>query len=156
MPSYAAFIRGIMPMNPNMRNAKLCGVFESLGFTDVKAVISSGNIIFKSSSKSAPALEAKIQKALNAELGFPGDTFVRSKEELEAMIKKDPFKGAEHSRETYLIVSFLKVPPHEVFTTLDVTINKTPEFMKDIEKKYGKVVTTRTWKTIGRIVDKMK
>jgi uncharacterized protein (DUF1697 family) len=156
MTTYAAFIRGIMPMNPNMRNAKLCGVFESLGFTDVKAVISSGNIVFKSGSKSSTALEAKIQKALSSELGFPGDTFVRSKEALQKMIKRDPFKGAEHNRTTYLIISFLKQAPHEVFATFDLTAERTPEFMKDIETKYGKVVTTRTWKTVRRIFEKME
>lgn len=33
MPIYAALLRGIMPTNPNMRNEKLRGVFESFDTT---------------------------------------------------------------------------------------------------------------------------
>ncbi|MDB5259048.1 MAG: hypothetical protein JWO73_256 [Candidatus Taylorbacteria bacterium] len=155
MPRYAALLRGIMPMNPNMRNEKLRGVFESLGLKNVQTIISSGNVIFESSSKAISALELKIEKALLKQLGIKSPAYIRSKEQLESMIASDPFKGVEHNRATYLIVSFLKQPPHEIFSTIDLSSAKTPEFMRDIEKKYGKDVTTRTWKTIERIVRKM-
>lgn len=42
MTTYVALLRGIVPLNPNMRNEKLRGVFEKLGFTNVRTVISSG------------------------------------------------------------------------------------------------------------------
>ena len=155
MASYAAFLRGIMPMNPNMRNEKLRGVFERLGFTDVQTVISSGNVVFKSGSKSIATLEAKIEKALTAELGFKSAVFIRSKEELEKLIRTDPFKGKEHGRKTYLIVTFLKKEPREIFSVLDLSAAKTPDFMAKVEKEYGKTITTRTWKTVGRIVKKL-
>ncbi|MDB5238974.1 MAG: hypothetical protein JWO00_309 [Candidatus Parcubacteria bacterium] len=155
MAIYAAFIRGIMPTNPNHANAKLRAVFEGLGFTNVRTVITSGNILFESDSKSVAALESKIEKALSAELGITGAAHVRSKQDLEALIKKDPFKGKSHSRETYLIVTFMKEKPRQTFNTIKVTEGEPPKFMNDLEKKYGKTITTRTWKTIGRIVDKM-
>jgi uncharacterized protein (DUF1697 family) len=152
---YAAFLRGIMPMNPNMRNEKLRGVFESLGYTNVKTVISSGNVIFESSSKDISSLEQKIEKALLNQLGIKSPAYIRSKEDLEKILKKDPFKGAEHSRDTYLIVSFLKKKPGEVFTTIDLSDPRAPKFMNDIDKKYAKEVTTRTWKTVERMAKKM-
>ncbi|MBA3630747.1 MAG: DUF1697 domain-containing protein [Actinobacteria bacterium] len=43
MKSYVALLRGIGPSNPNMRNDRLRAVFEDLGFSNVRAVISSGN-----------------------------------------------------------------------------------------------------------------
>jgi uncharacterized protein (DUF1697 family) len=51
-------------MNPNMRNEKLRGVFEGLGLTNVKTVISSGNVLFESPREDVPALEAEIEDAL--------------------------------------------------------------------------------------------
>src|SRR4051812_30410175 len=93
--SYAAFLRGIMPTNPNMRNEKLRGVFESLGFSNVQTVISSGNVIFESTSKDKDVakLEITIEKALTAKLGINSTTIIRSKNDLEKLIASDPFKG---------------------------------------------------------------
>jgi uncharacterized protein (DUF1697 family) len=155
MAKYAAFIRGIMPQNPNMRNARLCEAFESLGFTGVKAVISSGNVIFESSSRSTSALEAKIEKALASSLGIKGCTMVRSKDDLQKIIERDPFKGKSHSRDSYLLATFMKVAPREVYTSLDVTKESTPDLMKDLEKRYGKDITSRTWKTVLKIYDRL-
>ncbi len=145
-----------MPTNPNMRNEKLRGVFEGLGFSNVHTIISSGNVIFESRSKDAAALEIKIEKALLKQLGIKSPAYIRSRQELERLIKKDPFKGMAHGRTSYLIVSFLKKSPREIFNVLDTTDPKMPNFMQDIEKKYGKDVTTRTWKTVERIVKKME
>ncbi len=39
MASYAALLRGIMPSNPAMSNARLRGVFEGLGLQDVRSVL---------------------------------------------------------------------------------------------------------------------
>ncbi len=155
MTSYAASIRGIMPMNPNHANAKLRRAFEDPGFANVQSDISSGNVIFDSASKSPSALEAKIEKALSAGLGIRGATHVRSREDLERIIAADPFKGKAHSRETYLLVTFKKDAPRQAFNEISVA-NGPTSFMSDLEKKYGKDITTRTWKTVNRIVEKMK
>lgn len=156
MTTYAAFIRGIMPMNPNMRNKKLKAEFESLGFSNVKTVIASGNVIFESESRDKTMMENMIGTTLQKNLGFKGTTFIRSKKDLEKIIKKDPFKGTVHSRQSYLIVTFLKKKPFEIFTATNVAEEKTPNFMSQIEKEYGKEITTRTWKTVERMVAKMK
>src|SRR5690242_12977005 len=49
MPLFAALLRGIAPSGTNMTNDKLRGVFEGLGLQDVASVVSSGNIVFRSS-----------------------------------------------------------------------------------------------------------
>ena len=155
MITYVALLRGISPTNPNMRNEKLRSVFEHLGFSNVQTLISSGNVLFESNAKSISSLETKIEKALLKELGIKSPAYIRSKSELEAIMKKNPFKNAVHGSTSYLIVSFLKKEPWEIFANIDVTKKSGPEFMRDIEKKYGKDVTTRTWKTVERIVKKM-
>lgn len=152
---YVALLRGIMPMNPNMRGEKLREVFESLGFKNVQTVIASGNVIFDSPSKSPSSLEKKIEDALPKQLGFKSTTMVRSREELESLTKKKPFRGVEDEKPNYLVVTFFKDRKPELCTVIDLNAGKTPSFMADLEKKHGKDITTRTWKTIGRILKKM-
>jgi uncharacterized protein (DUF1697 family) len=152
---YVALLRGIMPTNPNMKSGKLKGVFESLGFKNVSTVIGSGNVVFSSPSKDTAALEAKIEKAFPKQLGFTSTTIVRSQKEIDALIKKNPFKGVKDEKPNYLIITFFKDRTKELATVIDLSTSKTPQFMSAIEKKHGKELTTRTWKTILRIEKKM-
>jgi uncharacterized protein (DUF1697 family) len=73
MTSYVALLRGIGPLNTNMRNEKLRDVFERLGFENVRTVISSGNVLFQTSAQSTEKLEAVVEKALPKQLRFHSD-----------------------------------------------------------------------------------
>ncbi len=53
-----------------MRNDKLRGVFQELGFANVQTVITSGNVVFETDSHDVRALEARIEEAWPAQLGF--------------------------------------------------------------------------------------
>ncbi len=156
MTTYVALLRGIMPTNPNMKGERLKAVFESLGFESVSTVIASGNVVFDSASKDTAALEAKIEKELPRQLGFTSTTIIRSQEELEQLVKKNPFKGVKDEKPNYLVVTFFKDRKKELCTVLDLSGAKTPDFMRRIEKEYGKEITTRTWKTVGRILKRME
>ncbi|WP_280275558.1 DUF1697 domain-containing protein [Nocardia wallacei] len=179
MNRYAALLRGIMPSNPNMRNEKLRSVFEGLGFEAVGSVLSSGNVVFGSPESDAAALESRIQKALNAELGIGGGTILRSRAELRALVDSDPFPGLTHGRGTYLTVTFLKdraaAAPDAlpaglapavrivgydeaaaaVLAVIDNTASTTPDHMAWLETVYGKDITTRTWLTVQKVLAKL-
>jgi Uncharacterized protein conserved in bacteria len=155
MANYVALIRGIMPTNPNMRNARLAAVMEDVGCTDIRPVLASGNIVFSSKSRSTTALAAKLEKAFSQKLGLANDVIVCSQTDLEALVKKDPFNGATHGKQWYLMVTFRKNGP-PVFTQLDATKTDSPSIMADLEKRHGKQITTRTWNTVCKIVAKMQ
>ena len=177
MTKYVALLRGIAPTNPNMRNAKLRSVFENLGFENVKTVISSGNVVFESPSRSIRKLEESIEKALPEELGFKSTTIIRSQGQLQKLVDKNPFKGMGHSQKSSLNVTFLKKKrrtdikfPYKIdnrdyellgmydgaiCSVIDLTSAKTPDLMLWLEKKFGKEITTRTWKTVERILKAM-
>ena len=155
MTTYVALLRGIMPMNSNMRGEKLRAVFESLGFSNVATVIASGNVIFHTASKNLPALETKIEKALFNQLGFNSTTIIRSEAELEQLVNTNPFKGVVDEKPNYLVVTFFKDHKKELCTVLDTSSVETTNFMRRLEKEHGKKITTRTWKTVGRILTKM-
>jgi uncharacterized protein (DUF1697 family) len=177
MTKYVALLRGIAPLNPNMRNDKLRGVFENLEFENVKTVISSGNVIFESPSRSVKKLEQTIESALPEQLGFTSTTIIRSQGQIQKLVDQDPFRGMEHSQKSSLNVTFLKQKrrpsiklPHKVedrdyellgmydgaiCSVIDLTSAKTPDLMVWLEKKFGKEITTRTWKTVERILKAM-
>lgn len=178
MHRYAALLRGIMPSNPNMRNDKLRGVFEGLGFEKVATVLSSGNLVFRTEPTDTAELEDRIQGALNAELGIAGGTLVRDYDELRDLLDRDPFEGLVHERGSYLTVTFFKrpiddpepaasadpltrvvgydEPTRALLTVIDNSTPKTPDFMAWLDKTYGKDITTRTWLTIQKVVKKME
>ncbi|HLS25999.1 MAG TPA: DUF1697 domain-containing protein [Beutenbergiaceae bacterium] len=111
MTRYCALLRGIGPSDPNMRNDRLRGAFETLGFTEVGSVLSSGNIVFRDSTgEPAEVLEQRIQTVLRAHLGIPGGTIVRSREELQRLSDREPFGERTHGKSTYLTVTFCKRP----------------------------------------------
>jgi uncharacterized protein (DUF1697 family) len=153
---YVALLRGIGPTNPNMKGERLKAVFEGLGFRNVHPVIASGNIVFDAASKNTKALEAKIEKALPAKLGFTSTTIIRSRDEIAALAKKNPFKGVRDEKPNYLLVTFFKDRKLELCTVIKLTEGKTPDFMRDVERRHGKELTSRTWKTVGRILKKME
>src|SRR5688572_19557075 len=101
---YVALLRGIGPGTPNMRNDKLRGVFEGLGFKNVQSVISSGNIIFETDAIDVKSLETKIEKQW-PRLGFNSTTIIRSQKQLQALVDADPFKGLTHGSSSYLLVT---------------------------------------------------
>lgn len=175
MTTYVALLRGIGPMNPNMRPAKLRQAFEKMGFQNVRTVISSGNVVFDSSSKSASSLEKKIEAALPKLLHFSSTTIVRSKKEIETLSKKNPAKRVVHGAKSYVLVTFLKnhsaklrllprkgpgfrvlgVYKREVCVVINMQDARTPDLMLKFEKEFGKEITSRTWNTVVRIKDKM-
>lgn len=176
MKRYVALLRGIGPGIPNMRNNKLREFFEDLGFTNVQTVISSGNVLFEANPTDRKILEAKIEEALPKKLGFKSTVIIRSKEELQELAAKDPFKGKIHSRETYLFVTFPKSRPHtnlefpykptnktytilgiygqEICSIADLSGTKTPDLMQWLEKQFGTQITSRTYKTVEKILQK--
>jgi uncharacterized protein (DUF1697 family) len=175
--NYIALIRGIGPGDPRMTNDKLRGVFESLGFGDVKSLISSGNFIF--SSPKTPS-ETEIEKAIEQQLGFFRPVVIRSQGDIQHIINLKPFGISEHSQEYYTLVTFLKNPLTElpfdiplqnaenffeiiaydkktraIFSVTNHTAVPNPKIMVWLEKQLGKEnVTSRTWKTVGRIHNK--
>lgn len=154
MHIYVALLRGIGPTNPNMHPKKLKGFFEGLGLKNVATVIASGNVVFES-QKRAQALEALIEKELPKKLKFSSTTIIRSQQELEKLVKKNPFKGIKDEKPNYLIVTFFKSRRPELCTVIDTSASNGANFMAALEKKHSKAITTRTYKTVHRILAKM-
>ena len=98
MPRYVAFLRAINVGGHTVAMAALRKHFVEAGCCDVETVIASGNVLFGSSSRSAAALEKKIGAYLEARLGYPVATFLRTPEELASIAGHRPFARSDSER----------------------------------------------------------
>jgi uncharacterized protein (DUF1697 family) len=166
MKRHAAFLRGVSPMNCKM--PALARAFEAAGFTDVRTLLSSGNVVF-SASGAARTLQKKAEAAMLEHLGRTFLTFVRPIAELQAIVDADPFAAFPLPGNAKRVVTFLLAPPaaapslpvtmeeasilalhgHEAFSAY-VPGPRGPVFMGLIERTFGKDVTTRTWDTVRK------
>ena len=156
-----------MPTNAKMPELKRA--FEAAGFSDVKTLLGSGNVLFTTTRASVPSLERKAEAAMQQTLGRTFLTIIRPVEYLRSMLESDPFKRFRIKPAEKRVVTFLRNQPvtsikvpvtlgaarilahqgTEVFTTYQRGA-ATPEFMTLIEKTCGKELTTRTWDTVTK------
>lgn len=104
MTRYAAFLRGVNLGKRTVKSAELKSAFEGLGFTDVKTLLASGNVLFD--AKSAKSLKEKIEAGLREQFGFDVPIVLRTMDELKAMVKANPF-GREAGEDAQLHVLLL-------------------------------------------------
>jgi uncharacterized protein (DUF1697 family) len=167
MPRYVAFLRGVSPMNAKMPALKGC--FEAAGFSDVRTLLSSGNVVFSTRSASQATLERRAEKAMQSGLGRSFDTIVRPVEYLQTLIESDPFAEFRLPSTAKRVITFLRHPA-EFKLTLPIEQDdasilkfigsevlaayvpgpKGPVFMSLLERTFGKNITTRTLDTVRK------
>ena len=107
MPRYVAFLRGVSPMNARMPALKSC--FEAAGFSDVRTLLSSGNIVFNFRASSLVSLERRAEAAMQSELGRSFGTIVRSSRYLQTFIASEPFAEFELPSTAKRVVTFRRM-----------------------------------------------
>jgi uncharacterized protein (DUF1697 family) len=171
MARYAAFLRGVMPSLVTM--PALRAAYEAAGFTEVRTVLGSGNVVFSAPAAPPERLARKADAAVEAALGRPFPAMIRPVAELEALVEADPFAGLRLPPAAKRVVSFLrerprmkpKLPVEQDGARLLALSNagtellgayvpspRGPVFMVLIERTLGKDVTTRTWETVKKVV----
>ena len=177
MARFVAFLRGIGPGNPNMANSRLREAATSVGMQNVTTFISSGNVLFDTDDTDLAAVEAVLEEAWRTRLGFDSRTIVRTRDQLQRLVGLSPFGSLEHTPGTYLLVTFSKkrldipfeIPfepertrarvvratERELFTVSDTTQQVGLGVMSWVEGQLGKEVTSRTWLTVLRVLQRL-
>jgi uncharacterized protein (DUF1697 family) len=168
MQRYAAFLRGVSPMNLKM--PELSAAFEGAGFAQVKTLLSSGNVVFSVARGAEASLQRKAEAAMQQRLGRTFMTFVRRIEHLQMLLESDPFERFKLPANSKRVVTFLHEPPKE-FPKLPIELGGArllalkdrelfctyvptpgdPVFMRLIERHCGTAQTTRTWDTVRKV-----
>src|SRR5690554_4815024 len=161
---HIALLRGInVGGHHKVPMAELRKEMEKLGFSKVVTLLNSGNIIFE--TQKTANLEEKIEAHLQKKLGFHIPVVVRNFEELAAVVKNNPFKHINSDQNTKHYLTFLKNEPKNilslpylskdesfqiihiayktVFSVIDISKGKTVKGMEELEKLFGKEITTR-------------
>src|SRR5258705_5447509 len=98
-----------MPFNCKMPALK--AAFEAAGFTAVKTVLGSGNVVFDARSTSEEAVQLKAEAAMQDRLGRTFPTIVRPIEQLRALLGTDPYKPLKVRPKAKRIRTFLPQRP---------------------------------------------
>lgn len=167
MARYIAFLRGVSPMNAKMPELKRC--FEECGFTEVKTLLSSGNVVFNARATSEGGLERKVEAAMGKQLGRMFYTIVRPANYVRSILEADPYAAFRLPADAKRVVTFLRELPKatlplpveldgaRILTMIDREIfsayvpgPRGPVFMTLIEKTFGTCITTRTLDTVRK------
>jgi uncharacterized protein (DUF1697 family) len=173
----AAFLRGInVGGHRSVRMVELKKALESLGFKNVKTFLASGNVVFQAPPMSASVLTKQLEEKLKKTFGFEISVLIRSIKELQRLDKANPFAGIKVTPQTRLFVTFLTEKParslkipyvapggnfkilrvsrSEVCSVLTITnLRRGMQFMAILDKEFGRMITTRSWSTITRILN---
>jgi uncharacterized protein (DUF1697 family) len=161
-----------------MRSERLREVAEGLGLGRVETVITTGNLLFDTDREDVAAVESMLEEGWRDQLGFESTTILRTQGELEHLAELNPFGDLSHGPETYLLVTFAKQSldldlafPHrpqgkdyvitgctgsEVFSVTDTLNGTSLDVMAWMETQFGKRISSRTWLTVTRILNRMR
>ena len=176
MTRYVAFLRAINVAGQKLiKMQELARIFAAAGFKNVQTYIQSGNVIFDYKSTNSAALSKKIERTLQQALGYEVTIILRTLAELEALVKRNPFKKIKTGEEVMLGVVFFshQTKPTPKLPLISIKENLELFEVKDgaafvvsgrkqngrsgspnafAEKELGVVGTTRNWNTVNKIV----
>lgn len=156
----------------NAKMPELARCFERAGFTNVKTVLGSGNVVFSAPRSATRAVEERAFAAMQEHLDRTFPVIVRTGAALAALVADDPWQRLELAPGSKQVVTFLARPapanialPAAVdgarLLAIEGTMvlsayvphpTKGPVFMALLEKTFGKEITTRTWDTVKKLV----
>ncbi len=111
MTSYVALLRGInVGGNKMVAMAELREMLEALGFSDVKTLLQSGNVVFRGAAAPPAKLERQLEAAMTKHFGMACDYHVRTAAELREVIDANPLKAEAAKDPSRFTVSFYKAP----------------------------------------------
>jgi uncharacterized protein (DUF1697 family) len=177
MKAYIALFRGINVGGKNALPMKeLVAVLEDLGARNVRTYVQSGNAVFVSKDQDASLLSRKIRVEIKRRRGFEPFVLLLGLEDIERVIRGNPFPEAETDPKT-LHVGFLATSPEspdlqtlerlksdtERFALLDRAFYlHAPEgvgrskLAANSERLLGVPLTDRNWRTVCKIREMAK
>ena len=169
-----ALLRAVNVGGNTIKMAELKTMFEKMKFKDVRTFIASGNVIFTHDGIADEALRESISAQIAKTFGLKIDLVIRSMDELQALLKLNPFKSIKIGGDTRVYVTLLPSEPsaaawkklleyqtkqqsfskdgRDVFIIYSVPVSAGKPFSNMlIEKTLGMPATTRGWSTITKI-----
>jgi uncharacterized protein (DUF1697 family) len=173
MTTWVALFRGInVGRNKRVAMSELRTMLNSLGYTDIRTHLQSGNAIFSAPRRKPEALEQELSAGIQNTFGMDVAVMVRTAAELAAVVDANPFaaRGVD-TRELH--ATFLAaVPAAAKIAAVDRDAGAPDEFalgkrviyvrlpngvmgsrLPDWDRLLGMRTTTRNWNTTTRLRD---
>ena len=102
-----ALLRGVnLGGNKKVPMAGLKALVEDLGFTDVRTLLNSGNVVFTARANAVRGAAARIQKGILDRMGVSCRVTVLTQAELGAMLDENPIAGMCDNPSRMLVAVF--------------------------------------------------
>ena len=172
---YIALLRGInVGGNTMIKMSELSAMFESLGFTDLKTYINSGNIGFDCAKADEAKLTAKIENAIEEKIGKKVSVMLREREDIDRVLANNPFDGEfESHKEMHVLFLPEEMPAdkqkqlldaapagerykcvgRELYCHLPMGVIESLLGKSFLEKKLKLSVTGRNWRTVEKLAE---
>jgi uncharacterized protein (DUF1697 family) len=148
-------------------------IVAGLGFADVRSILQSGNLIFRSDARRTDSLETILEAEAKRRLKLEADFIVRSAKEWKEVVARNPFRKEAERDPGHLVVMFLKSAADsndvkavqaaitgpeivradgmQVYIVYPEGIGRSRLTNAVIEKKLGRRGTARNWNTVVKL-----
>ena len=157
---YIALLRGInVGRAKRVAMADLRKLIEDLGYTEVRSVLNSGNVVFSGSPRPQEAVAAEIEERLVLKLGVASRTLVLDGEELAAIVAANPllYQASDHARQAIEALCAQDWQPGAVALGERAIYVWCPDGVLDsaaaaaLGKHLGDATTSRNWATLSKL-----
>jgi uncharacterized protein (DUF1697 family) len=166
MSKIISMLRGINVGGKKVEMEKLRKDYESLGFTNIRSYIQSGNVVFETSLRNnlAETIEKKIKRSFDLDVAV----FIRTESELREIVDNNPFRAKDTTK---LHVTFLREKPREIPDAEIAGVKDKAQFYgREVylfcpngygrtrlsnslfERKLKILATTRNWNTVNTLL----
>ena len=115
MPVVISFLRGInVGGHKKIKMADLRHVYKSLGLRDVRSVMQSGNVVFRTDERDLTRLRKRIEAGIQDSFGFEVRVILRGAEDYRDLIARHPFDDEQLSQGGKISVVFLDSEPSDL------------------------------------------
>lgn len=106
MARHVALLRGInVGKAKRIAMADLRELFEELGYTDVRTLLNSGNVVFTIPKKAAGDLGGKLEKAIADRCGVSCRVVILDADEVAEAVTSNPLRSAARDPSRFLLVA---------------------------------------------------
>lgn len=175
MTVYVSMLRGVnVGGSGRLKMDALRRTYESLGFKDVRTLVQSGNVLFRSGLQDRGALVRRITQELEREFGLEIEVVLRTFAEFAGTVERGPVLSPK-ADPAKLLVMFLAAVPSPTAQAALVKWHKGPEMLElrgpevylyypegvgrsklsgaVLEDRLGVAGTARNWNTLTKMLE---
>ena len=175
MTVYVSMLRAVnVGGTSRIKMDALRAVYESIGLKDVRTLLQSGNVVFRSAITNRDQLGKRIMQEIERQLALEVEVILRSLAEIASIVERGPVLSPRADK-AKLLVMFLSAVPRAAAQAALVKWHKGPEMLEMrgpeiylyypdgvgrsklsgavIENKLDTSGTARNWNTLQKLLD---